>query len=93
MKNKNIIKVTKTREFGGTIQTYEYKNGLTLSSIRHQYSYGFKSNLFEIAVFNKAGSIVYENLDGLDFSDGVIGYVDNKKLRRYIKALGKVKTT
>ena len=45
---------------GGTHLRVYFENGYGCSVIRHQYSYGGAQGLFEIAVLNSEGHLVYD---------------------------------
>lgn len=55
---------------------YEFKfdNGYGASVIKHDYSYGGKSDLFELAVLDSAKKIIYNT----DITDDVIGWLTNE---------------
>lgn len=68
-----------------------FKNGLSLSIIRGEYSYGGPQGLFEIAPRN-----VKEELDGSlfdeeDQGEDVLGHCDIEKIKHYITKLGSIK--
>ena len=66
---------------GGIQKLYQFDNKMGASVIRHEGSYGFKDNKWELAVLDEEGHI--------DYSD-VIGYLEWKEvsaLLRRIQAL------
>ncbi len=66
-----------------------FKNGLLLSVVFGQYSFGGNEGLFEIAVLDKNGNFKPEYFDGEDQGDQVLGYCDVKKVQYYIDKIGK----
>ena len=55
---------------GGVQLIYDFPNGYGASVVRHDFSYGSKEGLFELAVLNK-GTITYET----SVADNVIGWM------------------
>jgi hypothetical protein len=55
---------------GGTHLRVFYENGYGNSVIRHQYSYGGSQGLFEVAVLNGEGHLVYDT----PVADDVVGW-------------------
>jgi hypothetical protein len=49
----------------------EFKNGYGISVVQTPYSYGGKMGLYEIAVIDKEGEVVYNT----PIAEGVIGYL------------------
>ena len=71
--------------YDGVKMEYEFMNGYGASVVRHQYSYGNKDGLWELAVL-KDGSITYDT----EISDDVVGYLsweDVEKILSKIKDL------
>ena len=56
---------------GDVITETQFPNGYGMSVIRHQYSYGGRAGLFEIAVLDKWGEIMYDT----PITDDVLGSV------------------
>ena len=48
-----------------------FRNGFEVSVVKHRFSYGGKKGLYEIGVFNAAGSMC----DPLDWGDTVLGWL------------------
>lgn len=69
----NALAITRAfREAEGDVITEtQFPNGYGMSVIRHQYSYGGRAGLFEIAVLNKWGEIMYDT----PITDDVLGSV------------------
>ena len=61
-----------TEEFlSGIRSTCHFDNGYGVSVVRHKFSYGNKLNLFELAIIDKVGDIVYST----PITDDVLGYL------------------
>ncbi len=48
-----------------------FRNGFEVSIVKHRFSYGGKKGLYEIGVFNAAGSMC----DPLGWNDTVLGWL------------------
>ena len=61
-----------TEEFlDGIKTTCHFDNGYGVSVVRHKYSYGYGLNLFELAIIDKDGDIIYST----PITDDVLGYL------------------
>jgi len=61
-----------TEEFlNGVKSKYNFDNGYGVSVVRHKYSYGNGLNLFELAIIDKSGEIIYST----PITDDVLGYL------------------
>lgn len=69
-----------------------FPNGLALSVIRGQYTYGGDQGLFEIAAFNVKGEMDGSFFNEEDAGDDVLGYCDEDKVFKYIAKLSDLKT-
>ena len=49
---------------------YEFENGYGASVVKHDYSYGGKMGLYEIAVLDSKGALCYDT----PITDDVVGY-------------------
>ena len=66
------LEFTPTEEFlSGIRSTCHFENGYGVSVVRHKFSYGNKLNLFELAIIDKVGDIVYST----PITDDVLGYL------------------
>ena len=54
-----------------------FKNGYSASVIRGYYTYGGEKNLYEVALLNKNGEIVYDKFDTND----VLGFLNEKEVQ------------
>lgn len=74
---------TEVNEMNGGIQkTYEFSNGYGASVIRHQGSYGFKKNLWELAVLSN-GELCYST----PITDDVIGHLTEDEVETILKQI------
>jgi len=61
-----------TEEFlNGVKSKYNFDNGYGVSVVRHKYSYGNGLNLFELAIIDKSGEIMYST----PITNDVLGYL------------------
>ncbi len=58
--------------FGGYHKVFKFDNGYGASVVSHSGSYGGNTGLFEIAVLDKSGDIVYDT----PVTSDVLGYLD-----------------
>lgn len=70
--------------FGKGVQAIiHFPNGFGASVISHDFSYGGKAGLFELAVLDKHDNI----LSNTDITDDVIGWQDEKDIDRLLNAI------
>jgi hypothetical protein len=55
----------------GIKSAFHFDNGYGVSVVRHKFSYGNGLNLFELAVIDKSGDIIYST----PITDDVLGYL------------------
>ena len=60
--------------------TTTFKNGFGISIIRGFYTYGGDNNLYEVAITNKEGDIIYDKFDSHD----VFGFLDDSEVEEVI---------
>ena len=60
----------------GYAYTFKFDNEYGASVIKHDYSYGGTYDLFELAVLNKYGKIIYDT----EITDDVIGDLTNEEV-------------
>ena len=60
-----------------------FRNGFEVSVVRHQYSYGGKKGMYEIGVFNAAGSMC----DPLGWEDTVKGWLTPILVEKELKLI------
>lgn len=72
---------------GGTQKLYKFANGFGASVVRHSFSYGRESGLWELAVLDKNDDLCYTT----PITDDVIGHLTEEQVEEYldeIEALG-----
>jgi len=57
--------------YGGIISRIIFDNGYGASVVKHEFSYGGKDGLYELAVLNKDGELCYDT----SVTNDVIGYL------------------
>ena len=70
-----------------------FKNGLKLSIVRGQYTYGGRKGLFEIAVFNTTREFMPELFDVEDQGDDVLGYLTLDRVNYYLAKIANYEVT
>lgn len=72
-------------DMGGVNAKYRFPNGFGASVIRHKYSYGGKSGLWELAVISEANDwgLTYETC----ITSDVIGWLNDDELQQALDAV------
>jgi hypothetical protein len=71
------LEFTPTEEFlSGVRSTCHFDNGYGVSVVRHKFSYGNKLDLFELAIIDKVGDMVYST----PITDDVLGYLSEDEV-------------
>lgn len=65
---------------GGYQYIFEFSNGYSASVIKNKHSYGGRQGLWELAILDKDGNIVY----GSPISNDVIGYLGDTQVSYYL---------
>ena len=65
----------------GVQHIYKFENGYGASVVKHDYSYGGKSGLWEIAVLDSDDELCYHT----PITQDVIGYLAWKKVELYLE--------
>lgn len=68
---------------GGVQVRFRFANGRGASVVRHAYSYGGESGLWELAVLNRDGGLDYST----PFTDDVLGYLSESDVRSALAAI------
>jgi hypothetical protein len=71
MKTFKDLKFKQHPSADGIISRIYFENGYGASVVRHEYSYGGKDGLFELAVLNSDGELCYDT----PVTNDVIGYL------------------
>lgn len=58
----------------------QFDNGYGASIVKHEYSYGGKDGLYEIAVLDSSGEITYDT----PITNDVLGYLSEDDVERYL---------
>lgn len=69
---------------------FKFDNGFGASVIKHEFSYGFEDDLFELAVLEWTGeyhAITYDT----PITDDVIGYLTNDEVMNYLYQIKNLK--
>ena len=66
-----------------------FTNGLILSIIQWEHTYGGHQSLFEIAIIDSEGHWCPELYDEDDQGDDILGYCSVEKVKHYINKIGK----
>ena len=66
--------------YNGVRSHTKFDNGYGISVVRHSYSYGGSSGLYEIAVLGKDGDITYNT----PITNDVIGYLTPKEVTEFM---------
>ena len=70
----------------GIIARIKFDNGYGASVVRHEYSYGGKDGLYELAVLDNAGDLCYDT----PITDDVIGYLTTQEVSDIMEQIEKL---
>ncbi len=79
--NKYITEVNRANN--GVQKVYQFENGYGASVISHDFSYGGKKGLWELAVLDSGGSICYDT----EITSDVIGHLNDPEVDRYLRRI------
>jgi len=72
------------RDFnGGDQYKFRFHNGYGASIVRHSFSYGHESGLWELAVLGADGHLTYDT----SVSDDVVGWLDEQGVADYLSRI------
>jgi hypothetical protein len=71
MKQFKDLQFKQHRELNGVVARIFFDNGYGASVVKHEYSYGGKDGLYELAVLDKDGELTYDT----PITNDVIGYL------------------
>lgn len=69
------------------VHRFKFENGYGASVIKHFGSYGYKDDLFELAVLDKNGNLCYDT----PITNDVIGYLTNEEVLEYLERIRRLK--
>jgi hypothetical protein len=67
-------------DLAGIYCRIQFDNGYGASIVKHEYSYGGKDGLYEIAVLDSSGEITYDT----PITNDVLGYLSEDDVERYL---------
>lgn len=80
-KTFNDLEFTNIDEFYGGIKSkMMFGNGYGVSVVKHKYSYGFNLGLYEMAILDTNGEIVYDT----PITNDVLGYLKPSDITEYM---------
>lgn len=65
---------------------FKFENGYGASVVKHFGSYGYDDDLFELAVLDEKGNIIYDT----PISDDVIGHLTNEEVLELLEKIRKL---
>ncbi len=74
--NKEYLVSTEPTQGNGKQRIYQFPNGFGASVVSHEYSYGGKKGLWELAVLDADGVLCYDT----DITDDVIGHLNDPQV-------------
>ena len=81
-----MIKPTQVNFEQGVQRIYKFDNGYGASAVMHEYSYGGKNGLWELAVLDSNGDLCYHT----PVTQDVIGHLDDIKLQEVLKEISEL---
>ena len=82
--NKYITEVNRINN--GVQKVYKFENGYGASVISHDYSYGGKKGLWELAVLDSDGSLCYDS----GITEDVLGHLNDPEVDRYLRKISQL---
>jgi len=76
MKTFNDLKFKPHPHVEGVISRITFDNGFGASVVKHDFSYGGKDGLYELAVIDKKGDLTYST----PITDDVVGYLNEDEV-------------
>lgn len=78
MKTINFKELPSNTLNGGIQYKFKADNGFGASIVQHSFSYGNKKELWELAVLDKEGNLIYTT----PITDNVLGYLSEEKVNQ-----------
>ena len=70
-------------DLAGVYCRIQFDNGFGASIVKHEYSYGGKNGLYEIAVLDSGGEITYTT----PITNDVVGYLSEEDVERHVNEI------
>ena len=70
-------------DLAGVYCRIQFDNGFGASIVKHEYSYGGKDGLYEIAVLDSEGQITYDT----PITNDVLGYLSEEDVERHVNEI------
>ena len=70
-------------DLAGVYCRIQFDNGFGASIVKHEYSYGGKNGLYEIAVLDSGGEITYTT----PITNDVLGYLSEEDVERHVNEI------
>ena len=86
MKQFKDLQFKQHRELNGVVSRISFENGYGASVVKHEYSYGGKNGLYELAVLDKTGELTYDT----PITDDVIGYLREEDVTDVMEKIQKL---
>jgi hypothetical protein len=77
------LKFEQWPDMGGIYCRIQFENGYGASIVKHQYSYGGKDGLYELAVIDSEGQITYDT----PITNDVIGYLSESDVETHLNEI------
>ena len=87
MINFEDLKFEKWPDMGGIFCRIQFENGFGASIVKHEYSYGGRDGLYELAVTDKDGQLTYDT----PITNDVLGYLSEDDVARYVNDIKDLK--
>jgi hypothetical protein len=86
MKQFKDLEFKEHRDLNGVVARIQFDNGYGASVVKHEFSYGGKDGLYELAVLDTNGDLTYET----PITDDVIGYLREEDVTDVMEKIQKL---
>ena len=86
MKQFKDLQFKQHRELNGVVARITFDNGYGASVVKHEFSYGGKDGLYELAVLDSNGDLTYDT----PITDDVIGYLREQDVTDVMEKIQKL---